>query len=330
MESPEPIEPSFSPFRAHIKRFEKTYGALVLAIIILSFTLYVQIFVPPRAFTSPTLVMVPAGSGITETAHLLQSARVIDSPVLFRLLVSSVSTHGVVAGRYVFENPPSLLSVAKILIKGPAPVKVTFPEGVTARDIAEIIAAQIPGFDHDAFLSLAKPREGYLFPDTYLFSSLATSSEIIAKMESTFEIRFKTLGQEVQTSSHSISDIVTMASLVEREANTLEDRKMIAGILWNRIAKKMPLQVDAVFGYIKGQDTYHPSLDDLAIKSPYNTYLHAGLPPTPISNPGLESLKAAVTPTKTDYLYYLTDKNGVMHYAKTFDAHKANRTKYLQ
>lgn len=121
-----------------------------------------------------------------------------------------------------------------------------------------------------------------------------------------------------------------MASLIEREAKTDEDRKTIAGILWNRIDLKMPLQVDAVFGYIKGIDTYHPTSEDLSIESPYNTYLHAGLPPTPISNPGLESLHAAATPTKTDYLYYLTGKDGVMHYAKTFEEHKANRAKYLK
>ena len=105
---------------------------------------------------------------------------------------------------------------------------------------------------------------------------------------------------------------------------------MVAGILWHRIALGMPLQVDAVFGYIFDKQTFSPSLADLKVDSPYNTYTHRGLPPGPISNPGLESLLAAATPTKTSYLYYLTGSDGAMHYAKTLAQHKANRVKYLQ
>jgi len=120
-----------------------------------------------------------------------------------------------------------------------------------------------------------------------------------------------------------------MASLVEKEARTLENKKLVAGVLWNRIKLHMPLQVDAVFGYINDRDTYAPSFADLTVDSLYNTYTHQGLPPGPIDNPGLDSIEAALYPATSTYLYYLTDKNGVMHYAKTFEEHKKNKEKYL-
>ena len=133
----------------------------------------------------------------------------------------------------------------------------------------------------------------------------------------------------IQASGHSLSDIVIMASLVEKEARTDVNRRIVAGVLWNRLALGMPLQVDAVFGYIFDRDTYSPSFEDLKVDSPYNTYTHKGLPPGPISNPGLESIYAALYPTKTNYLYYLTGKDTLMHYARTYAEHVANQTKYL-
>ena len=104
---------------------------------------------------------------------------------------------------------------------------------------------------------------------------------------------------------------------------------MIAGILWNRLERNMPLQADAVFGYIFDRDTYSPSFADLKVDSPYNTYTHKGLPPGPICNPGLDSIQAALHPAKTNYLYYLVDKNGVIHYATTYAEHRLNEQKYL-
>ena len=109
-----------------------------------------------------------------------------------------------------------------------------------------------------------------------------------------------------------------------------DNKRIVAGILSNRLELGMPLQVDAVFGYIFGRDTYSPSFEDLKVNSPYNTYLHVGLPPGPITNPGLDSLQAAAVPTKTDYLYYLTGSDNLMHYATTYVGHLANQNKYLR
>jgi UPF0755 protein len=121
-----------------------------------------------------------------------------------------------------------------------------------------------------------------------------------------------------------------MASILEREAQSPDDMRIVSGILWHRIALGMPLQVDAAFGYAHGADGYAPTVHDLTTDSPYNTYLRKGLPPTPIANPGLAALQAAVTPTSTPYLYYLTGSDGQMHYAVTFDQHKKNTAQYLK
>jgi UPF0755 protein len=116
-----------------------------------------------------------------------------------------------------------------------------------------------------------------------------------------------------------------MASIIEREARKSETRRIISDILWRRIELGMPLQVDAVFGYILGKSGYAPNFEDLKIISPYNTYLNRGLPPGPIANPGLDSILAAVEPKPNDWLYYLTGSDGKMYYAKTFEKHVANR-----
>ncbi len=138
--------------------------------------------------------------------------------------------------------------------------------------------------------------------------------------------------QHVVGAAHflAVQHIELEASILEREAKLPADKRIVAGILYNRLKLGMALQVDAAFGYVHGIDGYTPTAADLASNSPYNTYRFPGLPPTPISNPGLDSLLAAVTPTKTNYLYYITGTDGTMHYATTFAQHKANIVKYLK
>jgi len=213
---------------------------------------------------------------------------------------------------------------------GVAPVRITLPEGDSGRQLAMIVDHQFPFISETAMLEKAKGYEGYLFPDTYFFPINTTNDAILAKLRSTFDEKIASIKSHLTASPHSLHDIVIMASLLERETKTPADRRIVAGILWRRIAIGMPLQVDAVFGYIYGKDTYAPTLDDLKTPSPYNTYLHGGLPPTPIDNPGLDALIAAADATTSPYLYYLTGSDGKMHYAKTFAEHQANREAYLK
>jgi len=209
-------------------------------------------------------------------------------------------------------------------------VRVTYPEGTTIREMADKTEATFPRIRDADFIRIASSSEGYLFPDTYFFPALVTATSVVATMRANFDTKTAPLRNEIAASGHSLSDVIIMASLLEKEVRTSENRRIVAGILWKRLALGMPLQVDAVFGYINGRDTYAPSLSDLKIESPYNLYLHKGLPPGPINNPGLDALDAAANPTKTTYLYYLTGNDNLMHYATTYAAHQANRKKYLK
>ena len=145
-----------------------------------------------------------------------------------------------------------------------------------------------------------------------------------------FGERIKILEEDIKKFGKSESDVIKMASILENEARLYESRQIVAGILWKRISLKIALQVDAAFKYINGKTTEDLTLDDLKINSPYNTYNRLGLPPTPISNPGLLAIKAAVNPIKTQYLYFLSDKSGNMHYAITLEEHAENKWKYLK
>lgn len=196
-------------------------------------------------------------------------------------------------------------------------IRITIPEGYAVKDIAERFK-NFRNFNGEKFLELAKNKEGYLFPDTYYFTSKETPEEIIEKLEN----NFKAKAGDVQ------KDILIMASIIEKEAHNKEDRRIISGILWKRIKEGMPLQVDAVFDYLLDKESSEITQADLKMDSPYNTYKHKGLPPTPICNPGLDAIDAALNPTDSKYWYYLSDRNGVTHFAKNFDEHKLNRARY--
>ncbi len=237
------------------------------------------------------------------------------------------------AGKYIFNTPENIFQVVDRLIKGEGRlplIRLTIPEGFTVRDIAKKVSQALPHISEINFSTTFKDQEGYLFPDTYFFFPDATSELIIKTMQENFKFKTASRMTEISASGYSLKEIITLASLVEKEARTDVDKKVIAGILLKRLKIGMPLQVDAVFGYIFGRDIYSPSYKDLKVISPYNTYLNAGLPPGPIANPGLESIRAVLQPTTTPYLYYLTGKkDGAMHYAKTYSEHLSNKNKYL-
>jgi UPF0755 protein len=291
------------------------------------------LFAAPTGVPSRSIVHITRGTSALFVASQLTEAHIIARPslLLFVLRISGGSSH-VQAGTYRFEAPQNLLVVAYRIVAGAydiPPTRLTFPEGTTVREASIQIADALPGITSADFSKEARPYEGYLFPDTYLFPPSSDVSSIIASMRQNFNTKIAALSNDIADSGHSLSDIVTMASLVEKEARKIESKRMVAAILFNRLKLGIPLQVDAVFGYIFNRDTYAPSLQDLTIDSLYNTYTHKGLPPGPICNPGLDSLQAVLHPTKTNYLYYLTGKDNLMHYATTYAGHQDNLKKYL-
>jgi len=256
-------------------------------------------------------VVIAQGTSAPDAAKELTEAHVIAHPSIIRFLwrVSGTSAR-IQSGAYRFGTPQSAFVIAYRLIVGDYDlplVRLTFPAGMTMAEMAAQVANNFPSIPANDFISASKSSEGYLFPDTYFFPPGTDMTTILATMRTNFNTKTAPLSGEVQASGHSFSDIVTMASIIEREARTNADKRIIAGILWNRLALGMPLQVDA------SRDTYK----------------HVGLPSEPICNPGLDSIGAALKPTKTSYLYYLTGNDGLMHYATTFAGHQANLRKYL-
>ncbi len=288
---------------------------------------------PPQLFPSDTIVTIRSGESLTEISHDFKNQHIIHSTLLFRIVVLAVgSERNIVAGEYLLDKPLSLLDLIRRLRSGNFNLKsekVTIPEGSSVRQIADILSATFPRFDHDQFVSKAQSLEGYLFPETYFFLPSVKSDEVIKTMRTTFDSQLASSTDLISSSTHSLNDIIIIASILEREAKTAKDWGIISGILWKRLANNMPLQVDATSNYYLGKTSAAMTVSDLKDDSPYNTYTHKGLPPTPIANPGLETILAALNPVKTPYWYYLSDTSNVIHYARTYDEHLRNRTVYL-
>ena len=279
-------------------------------------------------------VDVTEGLSLMQISSLLKKEHIIRSANMFRIVtILSGGGSSIKAGSYLFSGKENVLEVSNRLVKADygVPVeKVTVTEGMDSRDIVRLISTKIPSLNSEVLQTSALVKEGYLFPDTYFIPLSATQDDVIKMMSSNFERKISAIDFSLSRTSKDVNEILTMASIIEGEAKTDVDRKIISGILWKRISIGMPLQVDATFMYINGKASLELTKKDLSINSPYNTYVNKGLPPTPINNPGLEAIQAAMFPTESPYLYYLSDKDGVMHYAKNFEEHKKNKEKYLK
>lgn len=310
------------------------WSLAALSVLCLLYAFYILYCRAPKEFHARTIITVRNNSGLNEIAQTLAEQKVIKSPFWFRALVILMSGQaGVQAGDYYFEKPAGIFGVSSRLTHGAfglTPVRVTFPEGMTVTQMATILRDQLIDFDSEAFIRSAKPKEGYLFPDTYLFLPNANPQTIVSTLENNFDAKIKTIDGAIKSFKKPLKDVVVMASILEAEARTTETRETISGILWKRLGLGMPLQVDAPFQYIIGKNTFQLTLDDLKFDSPYNTYKYKGLPPTAIGNPGIDALTAAVTPTKSPYFFYLSDVRGNMHYTKTYEEHLANKERYLK
>lgn len=295
--------------------------------------LYIEVIQPPDAFPLNELVAVPKGESLGEVAQTLQEQDVVRSAFALRVIVKLMGNErNVHAGDYLFHEPQDIFSVAHSLIIGAyglEPTRVRVHEGATTKEIAALFERQFERFDADNFLAQTKLQEGYLFPDTYFFLPNVTEDTVIQAMRQNFDTKIAPLLPQIASSTHSLSDIVIMASIIEREAHNSVDRRKISGVLWNRLQRGMLLQVDVTFLYTIGKGTYQITMKDLMTDSPYNTYKNKGLPPTAIGSPSLDSLKAAVDPITSDYLYYLADRNGVTYFSKTYAEHLRKKNLYI-
>lgn len=282
-------------------------------------------------------IVIAKGRTTSQVATQLVEANLIRHPMIFLLAVKYLKLDGrLQAGSFTLSPTQPLFEIAQALTKSIDDLWVTIPEGLRREEIASLFAADLPEFDKVEFLSLAKDAEGRLFPDTYLIPNQATAGFIFSLLSNTFDKRVATgLAEEIASSSHSLDELLIMASLLEREAKSYEDMQHVAGILWNRIELGMPLQVDATLQYAKGQTAdgkwWNPPLGvDRQLASPFNTYQNPGLPPAPIANPGLDAIRAALNPLATSDLFYLHDSSGQMWYAPDYAGHQQNINRYLR
>jgi UPF0755 protein len=290
--------------------------------------------------------LIVKGSSAAEIGNKLYEEGLIRSSLAFRVYVQAYGkSKKIQAGEYSLSPNLSLSELVDLLGRGPLEVWVTIPEGLRQEEIAERFAVGLVKADAEVFikefLSSSKGKEGYLFPDTYLFPKTASASAVVNKLLTTFDQK---TGQDIADGASenglSLNEVVILASIIERETLGSEERPIVAGILYKRWENGWPLQADATLQYAVGTTRcsgqaigckwWEPvAKEDLNISSGYNSYKFTGLPPAPIANPGLSSLEAAANPQQNDYWYYIHDSTGQIHYAKTIEEHNANVAKYL-
>ncbi len=258
--------------------------------------------------------------------------------ILYSLLTISHDPTKIQAGNYIFNPSDDVFSVATKLSTSALEqdlTRLTLPEGITRKEMADIASEVLPILNRDEYITGTANLEGFLFPDTYFVPDTFTATDLIKLQLKTYQDKTADLKQQISNYSLSEYEILTLASIVEHEANDETSMKMVAGILLNRLDIGMALQADATVEYVLDSSIGELTAGEFAKKlreldSPYNTYKHTGLTPTPIGNPGLMSIKAVLSPIKSDYFYYLTDKAGDFYYAKTLDGHNQNIQKYLR
>lgn len=250
------------------------------------------------------------------------------------------------AGMYEFDRSMSVPQLAALIAEGKVKSRsLTIPEGFTVEQIGELLCmekictaqqweealAQVGDYPYlpQAGASPEKRLEGFLYPDTYRIDEASTAQEIVAMMLARFSTVWnQEFAAQAKAKNIGVRDAVIVASLIEREARVPEERKRIAGVIYNRLQAGMPLQIDATIIYSLGGHRESLTYKDLEVDSPYNTYQHAGLPAGPIASPGRESIAAALAPESNDYMYYVAKGDGSHQFSKTYAEHLAAKARY--
>lgn len=315
---------------------------------------YHRLKTPFKGYSDAKFVIIERGAPTNSIAQTLVQEGVISNKWTFLMYLTFKKRRGetLKAGEYYFDAPTSQIEVADKLIKGKVyQHSVTVPEGLTMFDIAGLFA-QTGLFDKESLLdemknpkpikdldSKAEDLEGYLFPDTYLFRRGTSSAEIVGRMvkrfRDVFDERYRQRSRELGLGTR---DVVTLASLIEKETGRDEERPLVSAVFMNRLKKEIPLQCDPTVLYAKLRlgapvDVIDPPrriIDraTLNVDSPYNTYKHLGLPPGPIANPGRKSIEAALYPANVDFFYFVSKNDGTHFFSRTLSQHNDAVAKY--
>ncbi|MEA3357547.1 MAG: endolytic transglycosylase MltG [Patescibacteria group bacterium] len=308
---------------------------------------------PASDSTEKVEFIIEEGETTTEIALSLKQADLIQNELYFRIYIrkQGISTK-LQAGTFQIPKNLTLKQICETLQLGTHPdIWVTIPEGLMTTEIADIIQQEFQentenSFSKDEFLSISldptmlqdmdipipagKPIEGYLFPDTYRFPSDATAEYVIAAILSNFATKIYDVHyKSVEESGLTLYEVLILASIIERETKFSDDRPVVADIMHRRLNENWALEVDATLLY-HFQDWEHEiSSEDLQLDSLYNTRKYPELPPTPISNPGEETIRAILAPESNSYWFYVSDSDGDLHYAETMGEHEENISKYI-
>ncbi|SHH30196.1 UPF0755 protein [Caloranaerobacter azorensis DSM 13643] len=295
-------------------------------------------------------IEIPLGSTTEEIAEILEKNSLIRNRYIFRIIVKMKNVDGKLkAGEYSLNNKMDLYQIIDALIKGSSKKTITFtiPEGYELSMIAEKLSKQNL-VDKERFLELCNnvslfknkfdflnelpeglTLEGYLFPDTYEIYKDAKEEDIIDKMLARFEQVYNDkIKEKAKKLNLTMNEVITLASIIEREAKLDNERPLISAVFHNRLKKGWLLQSCATVQYVLGERKEKLTYADLKIDSRYNTYLYKGLPPGPIASPGLKSMEAAVEPADVDYLFFVANENGGHIFSKTFNEHIKAKNKY--
>jgi UPF0755 protein len=329
-----------------MRRLLRIAGLLLVGFAVAGSWVWVSLFVPYQNFAAPGVyVDIPHGASRRTIAGLLASQGVVRNRWVFEALTRRRSRSTLQAGEYFFDRPVTAFEVFDTLAEGRVYVReLVIPEGYSMFDIADLVARE--GFtSRDDFLAAARDPatvrdlapnaqslEGFLFPATYGFPRHPTGPAMVEAMVKRFRQEWAAFSaQPSDPPERSLEQTLTLASLVERETPKPDERPLVAGVFANRLRQDMPLQCDPTVVYaleLAGQYRGTLEASEIPFDSPYNTYRHAGLPPGPIANPGEASLRAALSPAKTDYLYFVADTEGGHFFSKTLAEHTRNVAKY--
>jgi len=329
---------SSAPAVSHKFFISRILKIILIPIILIILVTAYFLGAPFGSFSKPKMIEITSGDSLNTIAVEIRDAGIIRSADLLKLMVTiNGGQNHIKAGVYEFDRPANVWSVAYRLSHqdyGYVPVKLTFPEGINSRDILKIIDSKLPDLKnsptYDTETNLVVSKEGYLFPDTYFFPPNADVKTITDRMSAEYKRKIQKYESAILASGHTEAEIITMASILEEEVQTAGDKKMVADLLWRRIKNGMMLQVDSTLGYVNGKKSADLTMDDLATDSLYNTYKNKGLPPGPISNPGLSSIEAAITPSPNDYVFFLTGDDGKTYFSKTYAEHLKFKKLYIR
>lgn len=307
-------------------------------------------------------VVIPSGSTRADIARILENEGVIESGFVFNTYVRLNDEADFQAGHFAMSPSMSVPEVVGYLQEAGGPIAenqntMTIPEGVTIEHIANIVDEQTP-FTYQEFMDLIQDEsfieakvdefntllsdayetsddtrytlEGYLYPATYNFNEDMTLEDLTTEMISTMEQVMSPYYEEIEEHELNVHEIMTLASMIEREAVTSEDRRTISGVFYNRLEIGMPLQTDVSVTYALEEHRERISYNDLEVDSPYNTYMYTGLGPGPVNSPSEDSIDAAINPEDTEYMYFLADlETGDVYFSETFDQHLEYQNEYL-